>query len=96
LAHDHGVRIESCDNPGWWVKINLEKTELETRAFTEMAVNVDPDGHPKADRWLCCHVDQGVWHGAGDKTMLPDILKTFLTWASGSPSTCRPDSAKNS
>ena len=31
--NDHGISIESCDNPGWWVKIDLKGTDLESRVF---------------------------------------------------------------
>jgi hypothetical protein len=31
--HDHGVTIETVDNPGWIVRIDLEGTELATRPF---------------------------------------------------------------
>jgi hypothetical protein len=31
--HHHDIAIETTDNPGWWVKIDLAGTELEGRAF---------------------------------------------------------------
>jgi hypothetical protein len=79
--HHHGIKIESCDNPGWWVKIDLKGTELEGRAFPPIAQNVDAGGFPQSDRWLWCRVEAGVWNGAGDETKLTIILQTFLAWA---------------
>ena len=79
-----GVKITTCDNPGWWVKVDLAGTELEIRPFVAVAVNVDADGFQKGDRWLCCRVENAVWHGAGDETKLPEILEVFLSWANGS------------
>ncbi len=32
--HSYGVKIETLDNPGWSVTINLEDTYLETIEFT--------------------------------------------------------------
>jgi hypothetical protein len=42
--HSSGVIIQSCDNPGWWVKINLIGTPLQTQPFTEIAEGVMPGG----------------------------------------------------
>lgn len=79
--HRRGVKIESCDNPGWWVKIDVLGTALQGRTFTALAESVDPQGFPVGPRWLRCHVQDGVWHGAGDATKLPIILQHFLSWA---------------
>ncbi len=83
--HQHGITIESCDNPGWWVKIDLAGTSIANRFFDPMTENVDADGHPLGSRWMNCHVVGGVWHGAGDETKLPTLLQIFLTWATGDP-----------
>jgi hypothetical protein len=81
--HQHGIRIESCDNPGWWVRIDLEGSELMERSFPRVAVNVDAENFQNSDRWLSCYVKDGVWNGAGDETKLTEILRTFLVWAEG-------------
>ena len=79
--HQHGIKIETCDNPGWWVKIDLTDTPLHSRPFTAIAENVGADGFPDGPRWLHCQVKEGVWQGAGDETKLTLILQAFLTWA---------------
>ena len=79
--HSWGVHIESCDNPGWWVKINLQNTPLQARAFTEIAESVDAERFALGPRWLSCHVEGDTWHGAGDETKLERILEVFLAWA---------------
>jgi len=38
--HRSGVNIRSCDNPGWWVTIDLKDTELENRKFETFSKNV--------------------------------------------------------
>jgi hypothetical protein len=85
--HGQGVSIESCDNPGWWVKIALAGTELQLTPFVSVSENVDDNGFQKADRWLHCRVQDGVWEGAGDETQLERILELFLNWAEGSEAT---------
>ena len=79
--HRHGVSIQSCDNPGWWVKVELTGTHLSDVPFERVARNVNDDGWPQTERWLCCRVSDGVWQGAGDETRLAEILGVFLSWA---------------
>lgn len=78
--HQHGIRIESTDNPGWWVRISLAGTPLAGRAFAPMmrgeAASLDPQ-----PPWLNCQVIDGVFHGAGDAAQLAEILGVFLDWA---------------
>ena len=33
------VEVASCDNPGWWVKIDLKKTKFEHCAFEVISRN---------------------------------------------------------
>ncbi len=81
--HQHGITIESCDNPGWWVKIDLVGTQLMNKAFTpvvrgEVIGNLNPQ-----PPWLHCYVEDGKWNGSGDPTTLREILEIFMNWAKG-------------
>jgi Immunity protein 53 len=79
--HAYGVSITSTDNPGWWMKVDLTGTALAGRSFTPMRIGVDESKEPIAPSWLCCEVRDGIWHGAGDPTRLPEIVRRFLDWA---------------
>jgi len=79
--HSYGIKMESCDNPGWWVHINLMGTSLQSVPFERAAENVDDAGFQKGPRWLDCKITDGVWHGAVDETKLETILTVFLSWA---------------
>jgi len=72
--HQGGVSIKSTDNPGWWIKIDLKRTELDGRPFSEVAEAIDDNGFPAAPRWLRCYLQDGLWHGAGDETRLSEII----------------------
>ena len=79
--HHNGITIESCDNPGWWVKIDLAGTPLIDKAFTpvvrgDVLGNLDPQ-----PPWLHCYVEDKKWNGSGDPSTLPEILEIFLTWS---------------
>lgn len=77
--HRFGVTVQTTDNPGWWVKINLRSTELEGRSFIAVKrgeLSLDPQ-----PPWLHCYVEDDTFNGAGDPTTLSEILTTFLDWA---------------
>ena len=78
--HSSGITIQTCDNPGWWVKVNLANTSLMGRAFTEIAEGVDSQRNAHGPHWLSCRVETETWHGAGDESKLEHILQTFLAW----------------
>jgi hypothetical protein len=79
--HRCGVKIESCDNPGWWVKIDLVGTALEGKRFEPIKRNVSQDGLAQGYRWMSCEIIESVWNGAGDARRLNHILLEFLNWA---------------
>lgn len=79
--HSSGISIRSCDNPGWWVTVNLIGTPLHDQAFAEIAEGVDEQRCALDPRWLSCYTENGNWHGAGDETKLERILEVFLCWA---------------
>jgi hypothetical protein len=93
--HHQGISITSCDNPGWWVKIDLADTSLENKSFDPVARNVSPEQMGRiakgiepdlCDRgadWMLCEVKNKVFDGAGDPDKLQVILQTFLNWAEG-------------
>ena len=79
--HRCGVSIESTDNPGWWVKIDLAGTRLASRPFARTAEGVGAGDHPEGKRWLVCEVVDRVWNGSGDETRLEEIIERFLAFA---------------
>jgi hypothetical protein len=81
--HHHGITVTSLDNPGWWMKVDLTGTELAARSFPRVSEGIGSNGHPAADHWLDCRIEDNVWHGAGDETRLKQIIEIFLNWAEG-------------
>lgn len=70
--HGMGVLIDTLDNPGWSVKIDLretasEKHDFETIKFKESESN-----------WLTCSITGSEFKGFGDPSKLPVILEHFL------------------
>jgi hypothetical protein len=74
--HDSGVKIDTLDNPGWRVEINLEGTPLEGVAFETREDQYDDKTH-----WLKCWRDATHFHAACGPGRLEDALLAFLAWA---------------
>lgn len=77
--HSYGVIIQSTDNPGWWVTIDLRGTPLEHSSFAPVLRGNFASGDPQPP-WLHCRVKDAVFHGAGDAQQLEAILEIFLAW----------------
>jgi hypothetical protein len=75
--HYAQVKIETVDNPGWRVKIDLVDTDLEGVPFAEIS-NLEPETD-----WIRCWVEDGQFQGAGGAPMFEAILAHFLDWAEG-------------
>lgn len=86
--HGFGITIETLDNPGWSVTICVEGTRLEFAQFEPVKTEISETD------WIQCRVierQKGLVHrsspnyrrfeGFGGSLNLPDILKTFRTWA---------------
>ena len=93
--HSSGIVIESLDNPGWQMKINLKGTQAEKKDFKPVTKNVTPLGldqamgkvqppysaeNPFAEEWMACFVRDGRFEGAGDGSRLDEIVSVFLNW----------------
>jgi hypothetical protein len=72
--HSWGVKIDTLDNPGWSIFIDLHDTELEKVSF--MGLKVD---HPTG--WMFCEVKGGQFLGRCGPEKLESMIEVFLKWA---------------
>ena len=73
--HQYGVKIDTLDNPGWTVKIDLHVTVLYGKPFAEISHN------NAEDDWMHCSIIERTFVGNGGSLNLSEILTTFLDWA---------------
>ena len=73
--HQYGVTIESLDNPGWRVLIDLKGTKLEQIDFEDIN-NIESESE-----WIVCKVENNKFIGAGGPHNLNEILSIFINWA---------------
>ncbi len=69
--HSFGISINTLDNPGWTVKINLDDTCLQNLQYEWQFENGAFD-------WLFIKVDEKVFKASGDPGKLTTILAIFL------------------
>jgi len=74
--HQNGITIESLDNPGWQMRIDVAGTALEDAAFADVRDALDDPA-----LWLRCWREGRVFHGACGPLRLADMLRVFLDWA---------------
>ena len=72
--HQYGVTIESLDNPGWRVLIDLKGTKLEQINFKEI------NNTESESEWIVCKVENNKFIGAGGPHKLNEILNIFIDW----------------
>ncbi len=73
--HAHGVTIETLDQPGWLVTIDLAETPLQDETM-------EPLHRERSDKdWIDCEVSNAQFLGQGDVLKLGEILQIFQTWA---------------
>lgn len=73
--HDQGIEINTLDNPGWRVVIQLTGTELESASMNAVEENYEHDTD-----WVRVWVEDGRFQGAGGPHKLQRILQLFLEW----------------
>lgn len=73
--HDTNFTIETIDNPGWSVFINLEGTNLENKIFHEKSIEIDNEN------WVYCRVENNQFKGTCGPQNLTELLKIFRFWA---------------
>jgi hypothetical protein len=78
--HTYGVKIDTLDNPGWWVQVDLVETPLAGHPDTVLLVLGAVGGEDGSD-WVNCRIKAGRFDGAGGPHMLTAILKCFREWA---------------
>lgn len=71
--HQFGIKVETLDNPGWKLEIDLEGTELENVTFEEIKMNYDSNTD-----WLICQQKDNKFVGASGPMFLEKMIAVFL------------------
>ena len=74
--HGFGPRIETLDNPGWSLKIELTGTDCDGRVLDRITSNYDHETD-----WRTCWTEGNTFHGVGGPQRLRSLLEAFRDWA---------------
>jgi hypothetical protein len=73
--HSHGVTIDTLDNPGWTVDVDLADTPLSSRPYDRA------ETRRTEDDWLVSWREEARWRAACGPLNLAEALAAFLDWA---------------
>jgi hypothetical protein len=76
--HGDGVKIDTLDNPGWTVIIDIGNTSLKGKSFEPIQHGLTEDSNQD---WLHIKVEDDQFRAFGDPTKLSLMLECFLAWA---------------
>src|SRR5262249_19149226 len=83
--HQFGVSIQTLDNPGWLVKIDLTGTPLQDLPMEPLASgNINHLGPEGDQEWPSCKVEANIFEGAGGPLSLVPICNVFKKWVKSS------------
>lgn len=73
--HQYGISIETLDNPGWRLRIDLAGTSLDSKPFVAI-METEPES-----TWIHCVVKDRVFEAHCGPLMLSTAIQHFLAWA---------------
>ena len=73
--HGEGIKLQSLDNPGWMLTVDLDDTDLEDRPFQRVQCD-----RSESD-WIHCWVEDGRFEGRCGPLNLGSVLESFRVWA---------------
>src|SRR5262249_22194084 len=74
--HGYGVQVETVDNPGWHITIDLNGTPLEHAPFT-----THEDKYQDEREWLRCWKEGSTFRAACGPRRVDEALAMFCDWA---------------
>lgn len=70
-----GVTIATLDNPGWYIKIDLKFTALETKQFQSITIE------RSENNWIFATRETSVLEFSGGPYNLEEMITIFRQWA---------------
>lgn len=69
--HSHGITIETIDNPGWDLTIDLKNTSLENEKMEYVFTKINEDD------WYGIKVENSQFNAFGDPNKLSFLIEKF-------------------
>lgn len=75
--HAFGIKIETIDNPGWEISIDLEDTEVDSSPMEWMLIG------DFENRWLGFKIEDNKFEGSCDPKNLGTLISVFKKMVEG-------------
>lgn len=72
---DRGITIDTLDNPGWSLKIDLRGTALELKIFENVK------NEKSSCDWYVARRNGDFFESFGGPKNLDEMIESFLSWA---------------
>ncbi len=72
---DNGIEINTLDNPGWVLKVDLGGTSLEKTVYQEVKIDRSEED------WVVARRSGITFEAFGGANNLEEIIEIFLNWA---------------
>jgi len=69
--HSRGISIESLDNPGWMLTVDLADTTLAEKEMPPVRLRAGDND------WMECEIADGQFRAAGDPGKLGALIRAF-------------------
>ncbi len=81
--HSYGVKIDTLDNPGWMLKVDLRDTSLAGVSF-DKALHGEPAGNleewHEMGSWWVAEVKGSAFEAACGPLDLIEVIRVFRRW----------------
>lgn len=75
--HIYGIKIDTLDNPGWSLAIDLDATSVSEKDFRNFQIE------RTADDWISCKVEHKQFQAACGPLNLTEVIGIFRAWVTG-------------
>lgn len=75
--HQYGIKLDTLDNPGWVLTVDLIGTDLQGKPMIELREGVSPTAHPVSPLWIHCSVNDSYFRGACDPSQVARLFNIF-------------------
>lgn len=73
--HQFGIAIETLDNPGWKLIVDLESIILENAPFKPVSIE------RSANAWIFCQIKEKKFEGFCGTENLVEVISIFREWS---------------
>lgn len=74
--HTYGISLETIDNPGWRLSIDIVETALKDKPFADVTFQGEAE-----DDWYRCRTTAAAFEGVCGPAHLSTIIEIFNNWA---------------